>query len=247
MLMNKVVVVTGAGGGLGSALVKQFLAEDCYVAGIVRSSESIEHLDKTRSSDKLSVHLADVSDPRMVDQAFSEIVSRCGKVDILFNNAAVYPKVSFLDESAQEWLDAIAINLGGVSNCCKAVLPVMIKNGYGRIYNLGSFADINPIANSAAYSCSKGGIHGLTKAIAADIADLDVDVQVHEWIPGHLNTRMSDFTGISPEVSAGWAVDIASGKIAASKSSTLFENDHEWLPPKSLKQRIKEKVLFWTS
>ena len=247
MLKNKVVVVTGAGRGLGLALVKQFLAEECYVAGIVRSSESIEPLNKSMSSEKFLVHVADVSNPQMVDQAFSDIVSKFGKVDILFNNAAVYPKVSFLTESAQDWLDAVAINLGGVSNCCKAALPIMIKNGYGRIYNLGSFADIDPIANSTAYSCSKGGVHGLTKAIAADIVDLEADVQVHEWIPGHLNTRMSEFTGISPEVSAGWAVDIASGRVAASKTCTVFENDREWLPPKSLKQRIKEKLLFWTS
>jgi NADP-dependent 3-hydroxy acid dehydrogenase YdfG len=144
-----------------------------------------------------------------------------------------------------EWLNVIRINLGGVSNCCKMVLPSMISAGFGRIYNLGSFADHEPIKNSGAYSCSKGGVHALTKSIARDIEELDLDIEVHEWIPGHLKTRMSNFTGIDPSVSASWGVRIAKGEIRASSKCVLFENDHEWIPPKRLKQRIKEKLLFW--
>jgi len=210
-LENMVVAITGAGGGLGKALVKRFAAEGCYVASIVRSSESYEELREEFGSDKFSAYIADVADPEQTSNVFAEIIGKNGKVDILFNNAAVYPRINFLDETAQEWLDAIATNLGGVSNCSKSVLPVMINNGFGRIYNLGSFADLDPIANSAAYSCSKGGVHGLTKAIAADIAELNVDVEVHEWNPGHMNTRMSDYTGIDPDISAQWAVEIACG------------------------------------
>jgi NAD(P)-dependent dehydrogenase (short-subunit alcohol dehydrogenase family) len=242
MLKEKVVVITGAGGGLGFALVKEFLAQGCSVVGIVRSEES---LAKLAVLEGFSPYVADVSNPVAVTNIFCRIVEKFGRVDILFNNAAVYPKVNFLEESGQQWLDAIAVNLGGIANCSKAVLPTMIRHGFGRIYNLGSFADINPIANSVAYSCSKGGVHGLTKAIAADIANLNKDIEVHEWIPGHLNTQMSDFTGMDPALSAKWAVDIASGKIKASKKSTLFENDREWLPPKSLKRRIVDKLLFW--
>jgi NAD(P)-dependent dehydrogenase (short-subunit alcohol dehydrogenase family) len=99
----------------------------------------------------------------------NETKSRFGRIDILFNNAAIYPKVSFLEESAQDWARAIDVNVNGVANCCKAVLPLMIAAGTGRIYNIGSFADLNPIENSAAYSASKGAVRALTKAIARDL------------------------------------------------------------------------------
>jgi len=245
MLKNKVVVITGASGGLGSALVRRFVGQESTVAGIARSGESIAALNEEIGSNNFSAHVADVSNIEEISNAISVIVEQHGKIDFLFNNAAVYPKVNFLEESAQEWLDAISINLGGISNCTKAVLPIMRKNGFGRIYNLGSFADLSPIANSAAYSCSKGGVRALTKAIAADIAHLDADIEIHEWIPGHLKTSMSDYTGIEPDVSACWAVDIASGKIKASKRNTIFANNREWLPPQSLRQRLKNKLMFW--
>lgn len=244
-LDKKVVVITGAGGGLGTALVRQFAAQGCYIAAIVRRPESGKHLQQEFSSDKLSIHIADVADPDQTAAVFEEIVDKYGTIDYLFNNAAVYPKVNFLEETAREWLDAILTNLGGVSNCCKSALSIMIKSGFGRIYNLGSFADLKPIANSAAYSCSKGGIHGLTKAIAADIADMNIDVEVHEWNPGHVKTAMSDHTGLDPELPAEWAVEIAAGKIKPTRESTLFLENIEWQPPQSLKQRIKNKLLVW--
>ena len=124
--------------------------------------------------------------------------------------------------------------------------PLMINAGFGRIYNVGSWADIAPLKNSAAYSCSKGGVHALTKAVATDIADLNLDIEVHEWLPGHLKTQMSEYTGIDPSISAGWAVMIANQPQASGKNR-IFVHDHEWIPPKRLKNRIKEKLLFWKS
>lgn len=241
MLDGKVVVITGAGGGLGKELVKAFLAQGSKVAAIARSGDPFA---AQPPSGQYAYFQADVADFNQIKQAIDQIETQFGKVDILFNNAAVYPKISFLEETPEQFMAALAINVGGVSNCCKAVLPVMIKKGYGRIYNVGSFADAAPIAKSAVYSASKGALHALTKGIAADLAALNADIQVHEWMPGHLNTQMSDFTGIDPAVSAGWAMSIARSD-NASKQSTIFENDHEWVPPKSLKQRIKSKLMFW--
>jgi len=248
-LDNKVVVITGAGGGLGSELVKQFLAEGSVVVALARSQRSLDEMEKAKNlnSKKYYPHVVDVSNPDSVKQCFDSIVVDLGGVDILFNNAAVYPRLNFLEETPEQWMDAIAINLGGVAYCCKAALPQMISKGFGRVYNLGSFADIAPIENSAAYSCSKGGLHSLTKAIARDVYALneDVDIEIHEWIPGHLKTQMSNFTGIEPSVSASWGVKIARGEIMASTKCSIFENDHEWLPPKPLKQKLKDTIFFW--
>lgn len=247
MLEDKVVVITGACGGLGSELVKQFLLEGSTVVGLARSHSSLDKMAQELSSEKFHPHTLDVSDSSAVSQCFDAIARDLGGVDVLFNNAAVYPKVNFLNESPEEWMDAIAINLGGVANCCKAALPQMLEKGYGRIYNLGSFADRGPIENSSAYSCSKGGLHGLTKAIAKDVEALNssADIEIHEWIPGHLKTQMSDFTGMEPSLSASWGVRIARGEIRAGSKCSIFELDHEWLPPKSLKHKIKEALFFW--
>ena len=80
------------------------------------------------------------------------------------------------------------------------------------------------------------------KAIAADIRPLQADIEVHEWIPGHLRTRMSDFTGLDPAVAAEWGVQLVSMPHARTRNC-IFENDREWLPPKGLKQRIKDRLL----
>ncbi len=243
MLDGKVVVITGAGGGLGKELVKAFLEQGCKVAAIARSGDPFA-ANAPSAKDRYAFFQADVANFAQVAQAVEQIISRFGQIDVLFNNAAVYPKVSFLKESADEFNAAIGINVGGVANCCKAVLPNMIKNGFGRIYNVGSFADYAPIPKSAAYSASKGALHGLTKGIAADVDELNLNIQIHEWMPGHLNTQMSDFTGIDPALSASWAMSIVRND-NASKKNSVFENDHEWFPPKSLKQRIKSKLMFW--
>jgi short-subunit dehydrogenase len=246
MIKGKVVIITGAGGGLGSELVKKFLEQESIVVGIGRSKDSLEDLStELESNNNYSPYIINVADINSVKDGFKKILNKYERIDFLFNNAAVYPKVNFLEESEEDWLEAITINLGGVSNCCKAVLPAMIRNRFGRIYNVGSFADFAPIENSAAYSCSKGGLHALTKAIAKDIEALNLDIQVHEWVPGHLKTKMSGFTGIDPAISASWGVKIANGEIPASSNNVLFENDHEWILPKSIKQRIKDKVYFW--
>ncbi len=185
----------------------------------------------------------DVSDNAAVEHAVQQAVSLYGGIDVLFNNAAVYPKVSFLDETPEEWTRAMGANVNGMAYFCKAVLPIMIRAGTGRIYNLGSWAYLGPIPKSAAYSASKGAVHTLTRAIAEDVGQLDTDVQVHEWIPGHLKTQMSDHGGIDPHISAGWAVDMVRND-AASKPCVIFENDYEWIPPKRIKDRILDLLLF---
>ncbi len=186
----------------------------------------------------------DVSDFKEVEQIVSKIIDQHGRIDYLYNNAAVYPKVNFLEETAEEFTEALTINVCGISNLCKTVLPHMISRKFGRIFNIGSWAHRGPIENSAVYSCSKGAVHSLTKAIAKDIEQLDLDIEVHEWIPGHLNSIMSDFTGIDPAIAAQWGVSIAKLGVRSSKNC-IFQNDYEWTPPKSLKQKIKSKLFFW--
>jgi NADP-dependent 3-hydroxy acid dehydrogenase YdfG len=241
MLANKVVMITGVGSGLGRALVTAFVEQGCEVIGIARRDETLRETTALVGEERFQGYVADVACFDEVKAVVNAGIDRHGRIDMLFNNAAVYPRVNFTEESADDWARAIDVNVNGVANACKAVLPAMIAAGYGRMYNVGSFADLAPIADSAVYSASKGAVRALTKAIAADIAEIDADIEVHEWIPGHLKTRMSGYTGLEPAVAAGWGVQLASMERARTPNC-IFENDHEWLPPKGLKQRIGDKL-----
>lgn len=241
MLANKVVLITGVGGGLGRALASAFVGQGCHVAGIARREDSLQSTVAELDAARFTGYVADVTDFAAVSGVVKTVIDRHGRIDLLFNNAAVYPRVNFADESATDWARAIDININGVANCCKAVLPAMLAAGYGRIYNIGSFADLAPIAESAVYSASKGAVRALTKAIAADLQHRDVDIEVHEWIPGHLKTRMSDFTGLEPAVAAEWGVQLASMPHARTRNC-IFENNREWLPPKRFRQRVLDKL-----
>lgn len=242
-LEGKTVVITGCNRGLGRALVEAFGNEGALVCGIARDSSSIDQMQSECSTFEFIGRTADVGDFAQVNESIEGFYERTRQLDYVFNNAAVYPKENFLEQSVDSWDSALRTNVIGPANVCRAVLPHMIYAGFGRIYNVGSWADLMPIERSSSYSTSKGGIHALTKAIAADIAHLHLDIEVHEWIPGHLNTRMSDFTGIDVSVSAGWAVELV--KREASSKSVIFENDQEWIPPKRLKERVLEKLTFW--
>lgn len=240
----RVVVITGAGSGLGRELAAAFAkTPGMRVVGLGRNADKLAETAKAIDSEQFTYRSLDVSDFDAVSRAVEEILREHRRIDIVFNNAAVYQKVSFLEESAEDWAKSVAINLGGVANMCKAVLPGMIAQNFGRIYNVGSWAHMGPIEDSAAYSTTKGGVHVLTKAIATDIARLGKDVQVHEWIPGHMKTQMSGFTGIDPALAAQWGLEIAT-RVHASSANCVFQNNQEWQPPKSLARRIRDKLLL---
>ncbi len=240
-IAGKTVVVTGASRGLGRALVVAFAKAGSVVVGLGRNADDLQ---ETAAQVKQSVGDAqvqfikcDVGNAESVESAIEQINALYGSIDILFNNAALYPRISFLDETPEQWSNTVGANVNGVAYCCKAVLPFMIKAGFGRIYNLGSWAHLNPIEESAAYSATKGAVHAMTAGIARDLQSLDLNIQIHEWIPGHLNTRMSKFTGIEPSQSAQWAVEMVCDDAASSKN-TIFENNYEWIPPRRLKDRL---------
>lgn len=236
-LAGRHVVITGAGSGLGRQLALAFCNAGCRVTGFGRTEHALQVTKELCPEGAFRWQVVDVSDRASVENAFRQIEEEGLGVDVLFNNAAVYPKCSFLDSDMNSWAHAISINLVGVAYCCRYALPAMINQRFGRIYNVGTFADGAPIAESSAYAASKGGLHGLTKAIAADVEPLRLDIRIHEWVPGHLSTQMSGFTGIDPQLSAGWAVNIVK-RDEASLGSALYVNSEECLPPKRLKERL---------
>jgi NAD(P)-dependent dehydrogenase (short-subunit alcohol dehydrogenase family) len=194
---DKTVVVTGAGSGIGRALAEGFCADGANVVGIGRTADTLEETAR-RCGAKMTFVVGDIADRLAVDALFSEVHRRLGRVDILVNNAALYPKKPFLDPDFDSWIEAIETNVIGMALCCRAALPAMLERGSGRILNVGSFAWKGPIPLASAYSVSKAAVHALTRSIAVEIdRDRYPDVLVNEFLPGIVRTAMSD-AGISP-------------------------------------------------
>lgn len=241
---KNVVVITGAGSGLGRALSKKFLDEQWFVIGVGRTENTLAETFEGYEKNSYISCTVDVTNEVAIDNLKSNIETKCGKVDLLINNAAVYPKINLLDDALTGFKQAMEINVLGIVNLSKIMLPLVLKSSSGRIINVGSWAHLGPIPDSAAYSVSKGAVHSLTKALAADIADKfsDKNLSLIEWIPGHLNTQMSEYTGIDPSVSAVWCFDIAQLPVGQGVLAEIYERDAKWLPPVGLKTKILRKL-----
>jgi NAD(P)-dependent dehydrogenase (short-subunit alcohol dehydrogenase family) len=207
---GKVVVITGAGSGVGRGLAIGFSRDGAAVVGIGRTREDLARTAELSGPRGMHYVVGDVAREEDVAQLFAEAARRHGKVDVLVNNAALYPKVRFLDGSHREWSQVIETNVIGMALCCRHALPGMLERGYGRILNMGSFAWLRPIPASSAYSASKGAVRAFTKALAAEIdRERHPDVLINELLPGVYRTRMSA-TGEDPEQAYPHARTVAS-------------------------------------
>jgi NAD(P)-dependent dehydrogenase (short-subunit alcohol dehydrogenase family) len=238
-----IAVVTGAGSGLGRALAVRLTREGFAVVGFGRRSEALDET-KAIAEDGLFQPMAlDVSEPVAVRDAFDRMRAQHGPIALLINNAAVYPRRDVLDETAESFMQSVAINLGGTFACSRAALDDMVETGRGRILNVATFADLNPLPASAAYSVSKGAARILTRALIADLADRFPGIVISDWMPGMLQTTMGIPDGLPPEQSAEWGVKLAL-MCDPSLTGSIFEMDREALPPRGLKGKIKDAVLM---
>lgn len=232
---GEVAVVTGASGPLGRALTAALARKGVAVAGIARSP-----FEPGRPG--ILPLVADVRDPGAVTVAFEAIRERLGVPTILINGAEVYPHRDILDETPQSFLDTVQTNLGGAFNCCHAVLPHMVVAGRGRIINVVTFADIRPAPLAAGYSVSKGALRILTRALVADLGDRFPGIVITDWIPGTHKPRQGVPDGVDPVLAAEWGANLAllhDREI----NGMVFLQDREHMQPRSLKGRVKDRVL----
>ena len=157
-LDGQVAVVTGGASGIGAA-VAEGLAED-------RATVEIFDLENG----------VDVTDEQSVRRACDAVVGRHGRVDVLVNNAGIYPHIPFDDITFAQWRHVLATNLDGVFLCSHAVYPVMRSRRYGRIVNISSATFFIGYAGLSAYVASKGGIIGFTRALASEAGPHDITV-----------------------------------------------------------------------
>ena len=188
---NRVAVVTGGAQGFGLAITERFIESGAKVViWDIDENEAKKALEKVNSIN-LSYQIVDVSDFGKINEKLIEIESMHGKIDIFINNAGVAGMNTTVAEyPIEEWNKVINLNLNAVFYCCKAVVPFMEKNNYGRIVNIASIAGKEGNPNASAYSTSKAGVIGLTKSLGKELAQKNIAVNC--VTPAAAKTRIFD-------------------------------------------------------
>ncbi len=177
-LAGRVAIVTGAGGGLGTGICDSLAAAGATVVAAGRTQESIDAVaERLREAGghALSI-LCDVTDRQSIDEMTAEVAQQYGGIDILVNNAAIYPRRAWTEITEQEWDDVLATNLKGYFMCAQSAYPYMKERGNGRIINVASITFFGGWGMLLDYVTSKGGIVAFTRALGREIGPDGVTV-----------------------------------------------------------------------
>ncbi len=191
ILKDRVAIVTGASRGLGEGIAKALAGEGATVALFSRDMQRLKkHVADLKALGQKAVAFAvDVADVAQVNQAVDKVVSQFGRVDILVNNAAIAPSMPFVEMPSEVRDSVIDINLKGVWNCTKAVMPLMLKQRYGKVVNISSVT--GPMVSGrgmTAYAASKGAVSAFTRTLALEVAEYGINVNA--ICPGSFDTPM---------------------------------------------------------
>jgi 3-oxoacyl-[acyl-carrier protein] reductase len=192
-LEGKVAIVTGAGRGIGRAIVERFAREGAKVVinynASANEAESLDAEVKKKGAESM-VFKGDVSKSNDVKAMVDATVARFGKVDILVNNAGIIFRRKILEATEEDWDRTLDVNLKSVFLCSKAVAPLMLQQKSGKIVNISSISGINSPPSGVEvpdYTASKAGVIGITRALAIDLAPY---VNVNVVCPGATGTDM---------------------------------------------------------
>ena len=187
---DKTAIVTGGAQGFGFDIAKRFLLSGAKVIIWDIDTKMINNAMEKLNNQNLSSNIIDVSNYPEVENCTMEIVKN-SKIDILINNAGITgPTATLWEYDIEKWKKVVDINLLGTFNCCRAIVPNMIENNYGRIVNVASVAGKDGNANASAYSVGKAGVIGLTKSLGKELADKNI--AVNAVTPAGAKTRILD-------------------------------------------------------
>jgi 2-hydroxycyclohexanecarboxyl-CoA dehydrogenase len=200
---NRVAVVTGGASGIGLGVARRFAADGHLVAVLDRNASAAETAaDELRSEGATAVAVeVDVADRASVDGAFDRVRAELGRVAILVTSAGIESFDPLLEIDAETWDRILAVNLTGTFTCVQAAVPDMLSAGWGRIVTIASSSAQSGAPNMAHYAASKGGVIGLTKAVAVELARSGITVNTIP--PSLVDTPMArqaevagDFPGV---------------------------------------------------
>lgn len=194
-LEGKVVVITGAGRGIGRAIAETFLRERATVVATDINDEAAAWLAPVLKDTGLdgAAFVCDVSSTQSVQQTIAQVLERFGRVDVLVNNAGILGEGLIEDTNAETWNRVFDVNVTGTFRTCQAVIPAMKEQRSGRIINAASFAAIVPSIGSAAYAASKAAVVQFTRTLAGELGPWNVTA--NSYAPGMIPSAINNFTG----------------------------------------------------
>lgn len=208
--MKKCALITGASGGIGSAiaveLAKDFNIVACYNTDENGANELAEKLRAVNADFILCK--ADVSDSSQVKKVFADASDKFGGVSVLINNAGMAQQKLFTDITEDEFDRITAVNFKSVFNCCQCAVPFMVSQKSGKIINISSMWGVCGASCETVYSATKAAVIGLTKALGKELAPSNV--QVNCIAPGAIDTKMNN--NLSEEDKSAFADEIPMGR-----------------------------------
>jgi acetoacetyl-CoA reductase len=189
-LNKRIVLVTGATGGLGTAMCKKLYQDGYRVVGNYHTKEKAEKwMDKMKQEGfDIQLFYGDVSDFESTGKMIKEIEDKIGPIDTLVNNAGITRDGRLINMKLEDWHAVINTNLNSVFNCTKQVIQGMIDRNFGRVINISSVNGQRGQFGQTNYSAAKAGMHGFTKSLAMEVAKYGVTVNTIS--PGYIGTDM---------------------------------------------------------
>jgi 3-oxoacyl-[acyl-carrier protein] reductase len=193
---GKVVIITGAGRGIGRETAFLLSGEGAHVAVCDRDPSGVEEVSRqiARAGGEASAHAVDVTQRASIDEMVRQVVERFGRIDVLINNAGITMDATLAKMSEEQFDRVIDVNLKGVFNCTQAVLPQMVSQGKGKIISASSVVGVYGNFGQTNYAATKAGVIGMTKSWAKELARKGITANA--VAPGFI---MTDMTSAMPE------------------------------------------------
>lgn len=251
MTSSRVVVITGAGSGIGRATALTCAGTGTAIAVCGRTMLPLRETASLveAAGGVARAYAVDVREMESVGKMVKAVVGEFGRIDVLVNNAGIIVAKPFLASSDQDWNEQIAINLTGAYYCCRAVLPFMLAARKGVIVNVSSVLGRIGIAGYAGYSASKFGLIGLTQSLADEYRGSGI--QVYAVCPGGTDTPLHRSVvgdeeaknAMAPSRVAGVIVDLFKPSKALPSGEEVVVDDRA--VKKTLVKRLLKKVWCW--
>lgn len=214
VLADRVVVVTGAGRGIGRALCLGLAAEGAAIVAVARSADQLDDTvaEVVAAGGRALSAPADVADEAAMAGVVDRALEGFGTIDVLVNNAGILRSGKAATMPVADFRAVLDVNVLGTFTASQAVLPTMLARGCGKIVNIASSWGIKPVPNHVAYCASKAAILHMTRVMALELAQSGV--QVNAVAPGYVRTEMNDSVIADPDIGPRIVARIPAGRVA---------------------------------